>query len=33
MSDLIFISMTIAFFLLAAAYVHGCQKLRGVSDE
>jgi hypothetical protein len=33
MSDLIFISMTIAFFLVAVAYTRVCQKLRGASDE
>jgi hypothetical protein len=33
MSDLIFVSMTLAFFLIAAAYTRGCQKLRGASDE
>jgi hypothetical protein len=33
MSDLIFLTMTIAFFLMAVAYTRGCQKLRGASDE
>jgi len=28
MSDLIFIAVTIAFFLIAIAYVRGCEKLR-----
>lgn len=28
MSDLIFVAATIGFFLLALAYVHGCEKLR-----
>jgi hypothetical protein len=29
MTDLIFISASVAFFALAIAYVHGCEKLRG----
>jgi hypothetical protein len=33
MSDLIFLSMSIAFFLLSVAYTHGCQKLRGARDD
>ena len=33
MSDLIFLTITIAFFLVSVAYTHGCQKLRGVSDD
>jgi hypothetical protein len=28
MSDLIFVAATIGFFLLALAYVRGCEKLR-----
>jgi succinate-acetate transporter protein len=30
MPDLIFIALTIIFFLLALAYVRGCEKLQGV---
>lgn len=29
MLDLIYIALTIFFFLLALAYVRGCEKLRG----
>ena len=29
MQDLIFIALTIIFFLLCLAYVRGCEKLRG----
>jgi hypothetical protein len=32
MIDLLFIAMTIGFFLLSIAYTYGCQKLRGGSD-
>jgi len=28
MPDLLFITMTVAFFLLALAYVRGCEKLQ-----
>lgn len=28
MADLIFVALTILFFLLALAYVHGCEKLQ-----
>lgn len=33
MSDLIFIGLAIAFFATAVAYVHGCEKLRGVHRD
>jgi hypothetical protein len=33
MTDLIFIGMTLAFFLLAVAYTGGCQKLRGGASD
>jgi hypothetical protein len=33
MSDLIFISMIIVFFLAAVAFAKGCQQLRGASDD
>ena len=29
MSDLLFIALTIVFFLLALGYVRGCEKLQG----
>jgi hypothetical protein len=29
MSDFIYIAVTIAFFAIAIAYTHGCEKLRG----
>lgn len=29
MSDLIFVALTIAFFLIALAYVRGCEKMQG----
>jgi succinate-acetate transporter protein len=32
MPDLIFIALTIIFFLLALAYVRGCEKLREGGD-
>lgn len=32
MQDLIFIALMIIFFLLALAYVRGCEKLRGGED-
>ena len=33
MIDLIFIATAIAFFLVAIAYTHGCEKLRGGSHD
>lgn len=33
MIDLIFIATTIGFFVVAIAYTHGCEKLRGGSHE
>jgi hypothetical protein len=33
MTDLIFIAITIGFFVAAIAYTHGCEKLRGGSHE
>jgi hypothetical protein len=33
MSDLIFILLTVGFFLVSVAYTHGCQRLRGGSDD
>jgi hypothetical protein len=33
MSDLIFISVTLGFFLTAIAYTRFCQKLRGACDD
>lgn len=33
MTDLIFVSVTVAFFLAAAAYGRGCQRLRGGGDD
>jgi hypothetical protein len=33
MLDLIFVAATIGFFALAIAYAHGCEKLRGGSDD
>lgn len=33
MIDLLFIATTIGFFLLAIAYTHGCEKLRGGSHD
>jgi hypothetical protein len=34
MYDLLYIAITIAFFLLAAAYIRGCERLRGeVKDD
>jgi hypothetical protein len=33
MIDLLFIATAIGFFLLSIAYTHGCQKLRGASDD
>jgi hypothetical protein len=33
MSDLIFILLTSAFFLASVAYTHGCERLRGDSDD
>jgi hypothetical protein len=29
MTDLIFIGVSIGFFVLSIAYTHGCEKLRG----
>lgn len=33
MSDLIFIGLAIAFFLISVGYVNGCEKLRGVPRD
>ncbi len=33
MIDLIFIATTVGFFLLALAYTHACEKLRGGSRD
>jgi hypothetical protein len=33
MTDLIFIATAIAFFVVAIAYTHGCEKLRGGSHD
>jgi hypothetical protein len=33
MSDLIFVSLSISFFLVALAYTHACQKLGGNPDD
>jgi hypothetical protein len=33
MTDLIFIVTAIGFFVVAIAYTHGCEKLRGGSHE
>jgi hypothetical protein len=33
MSDLFFIIAAIVFFSLSIAYTHGCQRLRGGSDD
>jgi hypothetical protein len=33
MTDLIFIAIAIAFFVVAIAYTHGCEKLRRGSDD
>jgi len=33
MIDLIFIATAIGFFLVAIAYTHGCEKLRGGGDD
>jgi hypothetical protein len=33
MSDLFFIAITIGFFSLSIAYTHGCELLRGGSDD
>jgi len=33
MIDLIFIATAIGFFVVAIAYTHGCEKLRGGSHE
>jgi succinate-acetate transporter protein len=33
MLDLLFIALTIIFFLLCLAYVRGCEKLRGDARE
>jgi hypothetical protein len=33
MSDLIFTTIAIGFFVVAIAYTHGCQKLRGGSND
>jgi len=32
MSDLLYLTMAAGFFLLAFAYVYGCEKLRGGSQ-
>jgi hypothetical protein len=29
MSDLVFLGASVLFFLVAVAYVHGCQQLKG----
>jgi hypothetical protein len=33
MTDLIFIALAIAFFLVAIAYTHGCEQLQGGSRD
>jgi hypothetical protein len=33
MIDLIFIGVGVGFFALAIAYTHGCEKLRGGSND
>jgi hypothetical protein len=33
MSDLVFLSLTLAFFLVSIAYTRGCQKLRGGAND
>jgi len=33
MTDLIFIAIAVGFFLVAIAYTHGCEKLRGGSSD
>lgn len=33
MTDLIFVAVAIGFFALAIAYTHGCEKLRGGSND
>ena len=33
MLDLIFIAVAIGFFALSIAYTHGCEKLRGGSND
>jgi len=33
MLDVIFIAATIGFFVIALAYVHACEKLRGERNE
>ena len=33
MTDLIYLAIAIGFFVLAIAYTHGCEKLRGGSHE
>jgi hypothetical protein len=29
MSDLVFLAASVVFFIIAAAYVHGCESLKG----
>jgi hypothetical protein len=33
MLDLIFLTVSLAFFVIAVAYVHGCESLRGGSGN
>ena len=33
MSDVIFIAVTIGFFVLSIAYAYGCEKLRGGNHD
>ena len=33
MIDLLFLAFAFGFFGLAAAYIHGCEKLRGVKHD
>jgi hypothetical protein len=33
MTDLIFIAITVGFFALCLAYAHGCEKLRGGTND
>jgi hypothetical protein len=33
MTDLIFLAVSLAFFVVAVAYTHGCQSLKGGRDD
>ena len=33
MLDLIFLAVSLVFFVIAVAYVHGCQSLKGGGDN